>query len=464
MAKLVLAWTKSIWEDTPVSTALAPVQANQRFALVDALRGLAVLGILAMNIVGFAFHPTVYGDPTIAGGSTGANLWTFLVAGVLFDGKMRGIFTLLFGAGVYLFTTRGEQRGGGGFVADIYYRRTLWLLLFGIAHAYLLWFGEVLYPYALMGLVLYPFRRMSARGLIWLWALQVVFMIAAGIFDARDLTEKHAIAVAAAPLKKAGKTLTEDQEKAISTWEERVKHDKPDAAALRRNTTLNTTGFINSVKARIPVVLWWHSLTMYSPMQYDLFAMMLLGMAFIKTGVLTGERSTAFYWKMIAAGYGIGLPLTYAQLRLQVDGGFSILANAWAGAWYEPARIAVCLGHVALIVLILRQTRFAALRRLFAATGQMALTNYLMQSILCTFFFNVLGYHSQLQRYPVYYVVAAIWLVELCWSPIWLRHFQFGPFEWVWRSLTYWKLQPMRLQSVTFEPRIDPQGPVPAET
>ena len=117
-----------------------------------------------MNIVGFGFHPAAYGDPTVQGGSTGINLWIYLFNLVLVDGKMRGIFSMVFGAGVFLLTTRLEQRGAPA--ADIHYRRMLWLMLFGIVHAFLLWWGEILYPYALLGLVLYPFRRLSPRGLL----------------------------------------------------------------------------------------------------------------------------------------------------------------------------------------------------------------------------------------------------------------------------------------------------------
>jgi uncharacterized protein len=425
-----------------MSEALAPVAGQQRLEAIDAIRGVAVLGILAMNIVGFAFHPAVYSDPTVAGGAQGLNLWVFILNAILMDGKMRGMFTLLFGAGVYLLASRGEQRGSGD-VADVYYRRNLWLLLFGVAHAYLLWWGEVLYPYAVLGLMLFPFRRMSARGLVILSSVLVLAMIGGGIYEAIDAGKTKQKALAAQALKKEGKKLTEDQEKAVAGWEERLKFMKPDAAALKKNHDQNTGGFVSTVKARAEMVGFFHHLPLYSPMFWDFTAMMFLGMALIKTGVLTAERSTAFYVKLAAAGYLIGLPLHGVQLWLQLHGWFDVIASAWAGVFYEPARIAVCLGHVAVWMLVFRLRWLPGLTRVLAATGQMALTNYLMQSVICTLVFNVLKLHGSMQRYQVYFVVAAIWLLELAWSPLWLRRFRFGPAEWCWRSLTYWRRQPM---------------------
>src|SRR6266849_3822513 len=144
--------------------ALAPVTRAERITSLDTLRGFALLGILLMNIVAMGLYDSAYDNPTVAGGSTGANLWIWAILHVVAEGKMRCIFSLVFGAGIVLLTSRLESTGRSS--ADIFYRRTLWLLLFGVAHAYLLWGGEILYPYALCALALYPFRKMSARGLL----------------------------------------------------------------------------------------------------------------------------------------------------------------------------------------------------------------------------------------------------------------------------------------------------------
>src|SRR5947209_20423323 len=139
---------------------MGPVERAERVSSVDVLRGFALLGILLMNIVGFGLYFSAYDDPTVAGGATGINLWIWIVMHVLAEGKMRCLFSMVFGASMLLLTSRIEERQAGTASADIYYRRSLWLMLFGIVHAYLLWAGDILYWYSLCGLVLYPFRRM----------------------------------------------------------------------------------------------------------------------------------------------------------------------------------------------------------------------------------------------------------------------------------------------------------------
>ncbi|HEX5169863.1 MAG TPA: hypothetical protein VFW11_11880 [Cyclobacteriaceae bacterium] len=145
-----------------------PTQRRTRINSLDVIRGIALLGILLMNISGMGL-PFSYSDPTIAGGSTGLNLKVWIVNNMLFEGTMRGLFTLLFGAGVVLLTSRLEKSGAGITTADIYYRRILWLLLFGIINVWvLLWNGDILYPYALFALMLFPFRNASVNGLIFI--------------------------------------------------------------------------------------------------------------------------------------------------------------------------------------------------------------------------------------------------------------------------------------------------------
>lgn len=425
-----------------MNPAIAP--ASDRLQSVDALRGVAVLGILLMNIIGFAFHHAVYGDPTIQGGASGINYWTFLINAVLVDGKMRGMFTILFGAGICLLTGRAEERGAGAGVADVYYRRTVWLLVFGALHAYLLWWGEVLYPYALLGLALYPFRRMSVRSLIALSALLTVLMTGQAYYDAAVGVREKAGWDAVEKLKKEGKTPTDEQEKDASGWEATLRNMKPSPRAIARNHAGNTDSFGSMVRLRSGLLGYYQRQAMYSPLLWDLLAPMLLGMALFKIGILTGERSTGFYLQMALISYLIGLPLHAVQLYTQTSGWFSVNATLWAATYYQFARTAVCLGHIAVFMLIFKHGVAPGCTRVLASVGQMALTNYVMQSVICTLIFNVLKLHGTMQRYQVYYIVLAIWAAQLCWSPLWLRRYRFGPLEWVWRSLTYWQRQPMR--------------------
>lgn len=435
-------------ETSHAPPAPAPVTAAERIPSVDVIRGFALLGILVMNIVGFAFHPAAYGDPTVQGGATGINLWIYLINSVLVDGKMRGIFSLVFGAGVFLLTSRAEERGGGAQAADIHYRRMLWLMLFGIAHAFLLWWGEILYPYALLGLVLYPFRRLSPRALLIIAGVLVAGTTAftAGMaFDLRSTRDKAAAAGAAAA---RGAKLTEEQIEQQRQWKEKLKEFKPGPDEIKKVTEGFGGGFASALKARAEIVMHWHSIPFYSPMMWDMLSMMLLGMALIKLGALSAARPYRFYGWMALAGYGIGIPLHIYIAWSNVAHGFEVIRMGFNWIPYQPARIAVCLGHVAVLMMVVKAGALRWLMSALAAVGQMAFTNYVSHSVICCLVFYGYGFglYGKLQRYQVYYVVLAIWIFQLVSSPIWLRHFRFGPLEWCWRSLTYWRRQPMRME------------------
>src|SRR5690349_15446265 len=151
---------------TPAPVEIAPVSAAERISSIDVMRGAALLGIALMNIVFSGLPMAANFNPNVSGGATGLNLAAFFAQYVLFDGKMRGLFSLMFGASAYYLLTRAVNRGTGVQGVEIYYRRTLWLMLFGIVHAYLIWHGDILYPYALLGLVIFPLVRARPKPLL----------------------------------------------------------------------------------------------------------------------------------------------------------------------------------------------------------------------------------------------------------------------------------------------------------
>ena len=157
---------ETVRDTMPMVPVAGPVLADERIGSMDVLRGVAVLGILLMNILGFALPFAASFDPTVAGGITGANRWIWAINTVLFEGKMRAIFSMLFGAGMLVLTSRLEQRGAAAESADIYYRRLLWLVAFGLAHAYFVWWGDILFFYGVLGLFLFPLRRLAGPTLV----------------------------------------------------------------------------------------------------------------------------------------------------------------------------------------------------------------------------------------------------------------------------------------------------------
>ena len=442
------------------SSPLTPVSSGERIASVDVVRGLAVLGILLMNIVGFAFHVAAYADPTAAGGATGINLWVYAINAVLVDGKMRGIFSLVFGAGVVILASRAAERGAAADAADIHYRRMYWLLLFGTLHAYFLWWGDILYPYALLGLFLYPLRRVRPRRLIitgTIIALLITGFTVGAPYYAISMRDEAAKADAALA---RGETLTEEQVEAQRTWREHLKSVKPDAAELKRVNDAFGGSWVSALKERAKLVAQFHFTPYYFPLLWDMLCMMLFGMALIKTRALTTERSYRFYVKMAAIGYGLGIPAHIWTVWRNINVNFDLIQMGFNNIPYEPARIAVCFGHIAVVMMILKAGLLRRVTSWLSAVGQMAFTNYILQSVICSTVFYGYGFglFGKLQRYQIYYVVFGCWVVNVAFSVLWLRYFRFGPLEWCWRSLTYWQRQPMRLRAPAH--RTEPVVPV----
>lgn len=405
-----------------------------------------MLGILLMNIVGFAYPYPVYSDPSLMGGDHGLNLIAYAFNLMLVDGKIRGVFTLLFGASMYLQLSRAESSGRAGNAADVYYRRNLWLMAIGIVHAYLLWYGEILYPYALLGLVLFPFRKLSWRQLTAIFVLFVGATFALNLRGAIATRHTHDLAVEAQRLQAAGGTPTPEQWQQLDKWQHRVEELKPAPSQLKAAVDQNRGSFLGAVRYRAAMLAHWHSTPFYSPATWDLLSMMLLGIALVKAGVLCGERSIGFYLKSAAVFYALGLPLQAAQLWLLLRHRFDIVDQFTGFVIHDPARILICLAHVSLGIAAVKSGYFPRMVHTLAATGRMALTNYIMQSVICTVLFTGFGLYAVPQRYQLLLLVVAVWALQLAWSPYWLSRYRYGPLEWLWRSLTYWKWQPLRIQ------------------
>jgi uncharacterized protein len=415
---------------------------------LDVLRGFALLGICLMNILFSGLPLAANWNPKVSGGSAGPNLVAFFIQYILFDGKMRGIFSMMFGAGSYYLITRGESRGAGIKAAEIYYRRTLWLMLFGIVHAYLIWHGDILYPYALLGLVLFPLHSLRPRTLLITAGLLIVVMTGTSIRDGSQLQKTYKLALEAEKAAAANKPLTDEQKEAQRSWEEQRKYVNPSPEDLRKEIDQYRGSYFNLVAKRAEIVNHWHSTPFYMN-GWDMLTMMLIGIAFAKTGVLAAKQSFRFYGWMLALGYGIGLPINAISAWLSYQQNFEPLQTVFTFSTYQLGRVCVTLGHTALLLLICKAGAARWLTGRLAAVGQMAFSNYITHSLIYGFVFYGygLGLFNKLQRYQLYFVVLAMWVFSLLISPLWLRHFAYGPLEWCWRSLTYWKRQPMRAES-----------------
>jgi uncharacterized protein len=429
-----------------MSTPLEPTRSAERIAMLDTTRGIAVLGILLMNITGFGL-PNAYDDPTNWGGADGANLAVWRTMALLFEGTMRGLFTVLFGAGALLFLERHAARSPGLRPADLYFRRTIWLIVFGLFNGYvLLWDGDILFYYGVTGFLLFVFRNLTPRRLIACAVAALALQTLVTTFEWAGYREMQTEAQAAQDVQATGESLSAAQREAIEALESLEEDFKPTRETLEGMIAAVQSGYAGAFGVISERTWYTHTDFFFRHGLLDCLGMMLLGMALFKLGVLTGAVSSRVYLRMMIVGYALGLAVNAFEMTRLERAGFTVQALIESYLTYDLGRASMTLGHIGLIGLLCRAPALAAAMRTLAAVGQMALTNYLSQSLICLFVSTGAGLamFGELERHELYYVVAAIWIVQLVWSPLWLAHLRFGPAEWLWRSLTYWRRQPMR--------------------
>jgi uncharacterized protein len=422
-----------------------PTQKKSRINSLDVIRGIALLGILLMNINGMGL-PFSYSDPSILGHTEGLNFYVWVTNELLFEGTMRGLFTLLFGAGVILLTGRLIKYGAGISTADIYYRRMIWLLLFGILNVWiLLWHGDILYPYAIFGLLLFPFRNLKVKNLLVIGAILIGIGILWDISDHQNNLKLQQEAEIAQEQKRTGIDLSEEATSTLKEWGKL--NTKKTTEEVQEQIELMNVGYFEVIQNKVKFNQWLQTWFPYRLWVWDILSYMFIGMAFFKLRIFHGERTSRFYLLMALVGYIIGITINYFEAQLIVQSNYDVVTMSNANQTYQLGRIGVTMGHIGLFMLFIKSGMIAFLQRALAAVGRMALTNYLMHSIITSIIFYGFGFglFGILERYELYYIVFGIWIFQLITSPIWLEYFQYGPFEWLWRSLTYGKRQPFKI-------------------
>ncbi len=440
----------------PPQVAFAPVAKQERVSSIDLLRGFSLMGILVMNITDFAYgfqnyaFPLSTVKPVFSGPHWVVNTTVWFLRWILAEGKMRAIFSMLFGAGVILLTQRAEARGAGIRVADIYTRRNLWLVVFGMVHGYLIWSGDILFYYGTAALLfLFPFRNVRVKRLMWVAGIILLansVLMSAGQYGMR-YSAKQAAVKANAKLAQH-QTLTEDEIDALKRWQTtqdnwRMPDKKKfeDIAAMQK-------GYLSAQGHEAKNVLLGELKGAYFGFG-DWVGMMLLGMALYKNGFLAGRLSMKTYAWTAVIGLAVGWSVTGIGAWKAWAGHFDMFKTTmWMSFPYDVGRIAGALGNAALLLMMFKAGVFTWLLKRIAAVGQMALSNYLLTSIVMkvVFVWGPWHWYGYVEYYKIYYAVAAMWIVNMTFSSIWLRYFEFGPVEWAWRSLTYWKRQPMRIR------------------
>ena len=392
---------------------------SERIASLDVLRGVALLGILIMNIQSFSMPGAAYINPTAYGDLTGINWWTWVVSHVVADQKFISIFSMLFGAGVCLFADRATARTGRS--AALHYRRTFWLLVFGLLHAHLLWYGDILVAYALCAVWVYLLRNRSATALFVAGVLVVAVSSAIYLFFGAGLGQMPADA--ASGVREA--------------W-------APGSAAIAAEIRAYQGGWLEQLPVRSAEAFFLETFVFLTVFLWRAGGMMLIGMALYKWGFLSAGLSGRRY-TIVAVGAGLtGLALIGAGLRNNVAAGFSLEYSMFFGSQFNYWGSAfLSVAYVALVMLAVRYAVAPAFQRRLAAVGRTAFTNYILQTVIGTLIFygHGLGLFGDVPRYQQMLIVFGVWALQLWAAPIWLARYRFGPLEWAWRSLTYWRWQ-----------------------
>lgn len=430
------------------NSALAPVALGNRLIAIDVLRGVALLGILLINISTFAL-PERYLE-TIMHSRGGADYNIAFLVTMIIEGKMRAMFSMIFGAGVLLFIRDKESSGKSS--AVVFYSRMLWLAVFGLLHAHiLLWGGDILYIYALCGFILYLFRNTKPTFLIAAMIAVTVIEMGLNTYFYNHSRSQRLAYLQVQEIEKKNIPLTDEQLVIKNEWLEKEKGYYPDPKTIEKTIEIKRSDYWTMAKeVRHSMVL--RETRLVPVVILDPIAIMFLGMALFQLGFLSGQLDRNVYLWTLLVSYGIGLPIELHSwsnaLKFPNQVQFLEMYTVNIGVYIYPLeRTLLMIGHVSLVLLLFKSGWFKIFFNMLAAVGRMAFSNYIMQSVVCSlvFFGYGFGFFARLHYYELFFIVVAIWAFQLIVSPIWLTYFRFGPLEWAWRSLTYWQRQPMRI-------------------
>jgi uncharacterized protein len=413
-------------------TDTAPM--DSRYISLDVVRGLAVMGILLMNIVAFSMPGAAYFTPIAYGGDGPADIAVWATNFVLADGKMRGLFSVLFGASMLLVIQRAEAKGESP--ALTHYSRMSWLLLFGFIHAYAIWHGDILMLYAVIGAIAFFFRKMETHKLV---TLGLILIVIQAIFLGM-------LTWSVWMLREAAMTPDADAE-LMRQWAEIEAQFGAMRPELLAEDLARHRGDYTGILAYRMGPGFWEPIQANLTAALDTLGLMLLGMAGLKSGFLTGEWERAAYARCVRIGYLIGLPLLMVMALIIMASGFDPIAifalDFTAQILINPF---VILAHAALILFWVKSATGSASMLRVDAAGRAAFSNYLGTSLICTTIFYGYGFglYGELSRASLYVIVLGVWVLILLWSKPWLDRFRYGPLEWLWRSLARRELQPFR--------------------
>ena len=395
-----------------MSSNLQSKSSTNRIHSLDLLRGFAVLGILIMNITSFSQVNIAYMNPMIGAGLEGYNQYFHAFNYIFADTRFMSIFSILFGAGVVLFTNNAEAKGKK--VGALHYKRMFWLLLFGFLHAYFIWEGDILVAYAICGCLIYLLRKKTVRVLL---IISIILFIVPLTFN---LMTYYGMTV-------------EELESTFAFF-------YPSSEEINTEVQIMQGSFLEQMPIRLENAIEFQTLVFMIETFWRTTSLMLLGMILYRKGILSANKSISYYSKMILIGFGIGLIISLIGLNQSYDSGWSGAYVMSIGANYKLiSGVFIAIGYIGFVMWCFKKGVFKKLQNRLQSAGRMAFTNYIGMSVICSLIFNGhgLALYGTFDRLQQFLVVVFIWVLILIVSPLILRKYRYGPLEWLWRKLTY---------------------------
>lgn len=399
-------------------TQHAPQPPRSRLYAIDLLRGVAVLGILLMNIQSFSMPVSAYTYPWSWGDMNGINAAVYYLCHVLADGKFITIFALLFGAGVILQSQKPSdgQSAPSAPQSQLHYRRMFGLLAFGLFHAYFIWYGDILFSYALLGMLIFLLRNVPIRVQVMLAAVLFIGGVAFNV--AMGLGMKWIDSAYDAQIAAQFNPSPEQQLQEVNAYR---------------------GGLVEQLNERFPVTLISQTYILLTYCLPLVTALMLAGMALLRSGFFHFAWKRDAYLRLALCGPLLGYAFSLVGIWLDARTGRDpILSTSVIRYLNVIGTVPAALGYAAAILLIAHSKIGHRLWPL-AAVGRTALSCYLLQSILCTLIFygHGLGLFGKVERIGQLGIAVGVWVVLIVFASVWTSRFRFGPAEWIWRRLTY---------------------------
>jgi len=385
---------------------------THRIHSLDLLRGFAVLGILIMNITSFSQINIAYMNPTIGAGLEGYNQYFHAFNYIFADTRFMSIFSILFGAGVVLFTNNAEAKGKR--VGALHFKRMFWLLLFGLLHAYFIWEGDILVAYAICGCLIYLLRKKTIRTLLIISIILFIIPLTFNLMTYYGMT-------------------AEELESTFAFF-------YPSSEEITNEVKIMQGPFLEQMPIRLENAIEFQTLVFMIETFWRTTSLMLLGMILYRKGILSANKSISYYSKMILIGFGIGLIISLIGLNQSYDSGWSGAYVMSIGANYKLiSGVFIATGYIGFVMWCFKKGVFKKLQNRLQFAGRMAFTNYIGMSVICSLIFNGhgLALYGTFDRLQQFLVVVSIWVLILIVSPLVLRKYRYGPLEWLWRKLTY---------------------------